>query len=112
MTEHKAAGVVFIWQRMCHILKSNRCDSSERWSQYHLVVNYGAWASRRKGMRKGIGKAYSWKHPKTPSVRAMFEDERAMDAVQGFIWVGRVATIAHLGKEEAEVVDEEEGAQL
>ena len=23
MTEHKAAGAVFIWQRMCHILKSN-----------------------------------------------------------------------------------------
>ena len=23
MTEHKASGAVFIWQRMCHILKSN-----------------------------------------------------------------------------------------
>ena len=59
-------------------------------------------------MRKEIGKAYSWKHPRTPSVRALFEDERAMDSVLVFIWVGRVATIVHLSKEEAEVVDKEE----
>ena len=26
MTEHKATGAVFIWQRMCHILKSNTRD--------------------------------------------------------------------------------------
>ena len=96
-----------------HRIESSRCcqcwcDSSERWSQYHLVVNYGAWAPRRKGMRKEIGKAYSWKHPRTPPVRAMFEDERAMDSVRIFIWVGHVATIAHLGKEEADVADEEE----
>ena len=26
MTEHKTAGAVFIWQRMCHILISNNLD--------------------------------------------------------------------------------------
>ena len=54
------------------------CDSNERRSQHHLVANCGAWAPRRKDAEDWT---CGWKLPRNPSARAMFEDERVMEAI-------------------------------
>ena len=43
MTEHKAAGAVFIWQHMCHILKSNRYVLHQYSQSNFLHHVRGAW---------------------------------------------------------------------
>ena len=64
------------------------CDSSERRPQHHLAANWGKWAPQRKRVRKEIGEACRWKHPRTPLIRAMFEDEGEWEQSNSFCGPG------------------------
>ena len=58
-----------------------------------------AWAAQVKKLWRSVGKVCEWKHPRAPSVRLLFQDERATPAVLTFLRetkVGRVVILAPL----------------
>ena len=58
-----------------------RCGSGERQSRHHLFVKCRAWEAQIEELWKDVGKACEWKHPRAPTVRLLFRDERASPAV-------------------------------
>ena len=64
---------------------------------HHLFVRFRARATQIKELWRSVGKVCEWKHPRAPSVRLLFQDERATPAVLTFIReikVGRVVILA------------------
>ena len=59
------------------------CGSDERQFRFHLVARYRSWVPQAGDVEK-IGKACGWRHPRVSSVRKMFDDERATEAMLAF----------------------------
>ena len=84
------------------------CGSGKRQSRHHLFIECRQWTPEIKKLWKEVGKACEWKHPR-PTVRLLFNDDRATPAVLDFLRdtrVGRVFTPAAL--EEGEEDGQEE----
>ena len=56
------------------------CTSGESQSRHHLFTRCRGWAEQRRRLWKDVGEACEWDHPRTPSVRLLW-DVRAADAV-------------------------------
>ena len=55
------------------------------------------WAPQIRVLWKSVGKACEWKHPRAPTTKALFRDERAATAVLAFLRdtkVRRMVTLA------------------
>ena len=61
------------------------CGSGERQWRHRLFVKCRAWAAQIKELWRSIGKACEWKHPRAPTVRLLFQNERANPAVLTFL---------------------------
>ena len=60
---------------MVHTIRSSErwwCGSGEQQPRHHFFVNCRAWAIQIKGLRRSLGKACEWKHPRAPFVRLHF----------------------------------------
>ena len=78
---------------------SNRCwwcNSAERQPHHHLF-RCQAWRAQRDKTWRSVGKACRWKHPRAPSVRALFQNDEATPAVRAFLRKTRVGRMANLG---------------
>ena len=76
------------------------CDTGERQSRSHLVAKCPAWAGQARVMWKRIERLCEWKRPRAPSVRAMFQNQRATPAVLTFLRdtrVGRMVSVTPQG---------------
>ena len=65
------------------------CMSGEPQSRHHLFTRCRAWLEQRRRLWKDVGEACEWKHPRTPSVRLLW-DVRAAGAVLEFLRTTRV----------------------
>ena len=84
------------------------CGSGKRQSCHHLVTECRRWTPEIKTLWKEVGKACRWKHPRAPSVRLLFRDERTTPAFLKFLRttkVGRRVTLAPQAKEELEGIE-------
>ena len=73
------------------------CGSGEQRSRHHLFVKCRAREIQIRELWRSVGKACKWKHPRAPTVRLLFEDERATPAVLNFLRdtkVGHMVTLA------------------
>ena len=90
------------------------CNTGERQSRFHLVARCPAWAGQARVVWKRIGGLCEKRGPVTPSVRAMFGDQRATPAVLTFLRgtrVGRVISLAPRGENWWEEDSESEGEE-
>ena len=68
-----------------------------------------AWAPQARRLWRDIGEACEWRHPRTPSVRLLW-DVRAAEAVLEFLRTTRVGCIGtERAPSEEEEVEESEG---
>ena len=65
------------------------CMSGEPLSRHHLFTRCASWTEQRRRLWKGVGEACEWEHPRTPSVRLLW-DVRAAGAVLEFLRTTRV----------------------
>ena len=79
-------------------------------SQFHLVARCPAWAGQARAMWKRIGRLCEKRGPVTPSVRAMFGDQRATPEVLTFLRDTRVGKMISLAPRGENLWEEEEGS--
>ena len=61
-------------------------------SRHHLFTRCASWTEQRGRLWKDVGEACEWEHPRTPSVRLLW-DVRAAGAVLEFLRTTRVGCI-------------------
>ena len=80
-----------------------------RETRHHLLVKCRAWATPIEELWRSVGRDCEWKHPRAPTVRVLFQEERATPAVLAFLRdtkVGRMVTLTHPEGEEWEGLEE------
>ena len=89
------------------------CMSGEPQSRHHLFTRCPSWTEQRRRLWKDVGEACEWEHPRTPSVRLLW-DTRAAGAVLEFLRTTRAGCIG-VGRvppeDRGEETDGEEGGQ-
>lgn len=84
------------------------CHSGESQTRYHLFFRYQRWAPESRKLWKNVGEACGWKHPRAPSVRQLFQEEKAVPDLLRETKVGKMATLASLTEEDEEDLEEVE----
>lgn len=81
------------------------CGSGERQSRHHLVIKCRRWMPEIRRLWERVERDCEWESPRAPSVRLLFQDERAIPAILEFLEstrVGRMPGLALFGAVEDE----------
>ena len=76
---------------------------------HHLFVKYRAWSAQIRDLWRSVEEACERRHPWAPTVRLLFQDERATPAVLAFLRetkVGRIVALAPPEEEESGELEE------